>query len=332
MSEEQVTSAHALGRDLLTTRGVLPLVIETPQGHDITALLGEIRMLIETHLFRQGALLFRGFPIASRLEFESFVKALSPQLLDYDFGSTPRTQLGGKIYTSTEYPAHQSIPLHNEMAYTLDWPMKLWFFCAKAAEEGGYTPIADSREVLKRLDAGIKQRFLDKQVMYVRNYGNGLDLPWQTVFNTAERSAVEAYCREANIAFEWKDDNELRTWQVCQAIAVHPHTGELVWFNQAHLFHISNLEPRVRDALLAVVKEGDLPRNAYYGDGTPIESAVLDEIRAVYTSLTIEFPWQAGDVLMVDNMLVAHGRTPYKGERKILVAMAEPYSQATGSR
>lgn len=210
--------------------------------------------------------------------------------------------------------------------------MKIWFFCSKAAQERGYTPIADSREVFKRLDSRIRQRFIDKKVMYVRNYGNGLEVPWQTVFNTTDRAAVEAYCEKEHIAFEWKDDHELRTRQVCQAIAIHPHTGEQVWFNQAHLFHISNLDPVVRNVLLAVVKEEDLPRSAYYGEGTPIESAVLDEIRAVHTSLTVEFPWQEGDVLMLDNMLVAHGRTPYTGERKVLVAMAEAYSQLMGSR
>jgi hypothetical protein len=115
----------------------------------------------------------------------------------------------------------------------------------------------------------------------------------------------------------------LRTRQVCQAVAVHPLTRETVWFNQAHLFHVSNLEPAVRETLLSVVNEEDLPRQAFYGDGRPIETAVLDEIRDVYQCHAVQFPWQKGDVLMLDNMLAAHGRTPFKGPRKILVAMSE---------
>lgn len=162
--------------------------------------------------------------------------------------------------------------------------------------------------------------------MYVRNYGNGLDVPWQKVFNTRERSVVEAYCQKARIICEWKTDGELRTRQVCQATAIHPQTGDPVWFNQAHLFHISNLEPHILEALLIAVSEDELPRNVYYGDGTAIDRTELEVIREVYRSLTIQFPWQQGDVLLLDNMLAAHGRTSFAGPRKIVVAMAESYS------
>lgn len=247
-------------------------------------------------------------------------------LLSYEFGSTPRSKVEQGVYTSTEYPAHQWIPLHNEQAYTRQWPMRIWFYCQTAASEGGETPIADSREVYRRLDPAIRQRFINKELMYVRNYGNGLDVPWQQVFNTEDPTEVERYCRSQDIAWSWKEDGELRTHQVCQAIATHPRTGDTVWFNQAHLFHVSALEADVRDALLAVVDEEDLPRHVYYGDGSPIEDDILDEIRAVYDSVTVSFPWQQGDVLMLDNMLTAHGRAPFKGPRRVVVAMAQGHA------
>jgi len=157
-------------------------------------------------------------------------------------------------------------------------------------------------------------------VMYVRNYGAALDLSWQNVFQTEDRDEVEAYCRSAEIEFEWKSDDELRTRQVCQAIATHPDTGEQVWFNQAHLFHISSLGEQVRESLLAS-SAGEPPRNACYGDGSPIEDAALAEIRAAYDRETVVFPWQPRDVLLLDNMLAAHGRRPYRGARKIVVGM-----------
>jgi alpha-ketoglutarate-dependent taurine dioxygenase len=307
----------------LSADTVLPVVVGPMEERSVAEYRDVIVSTVSRHLSTVGGLLFRGFSVESVADFEVLVKMISPDLASYEFGSTPRSQVHNQIYTSTEYPPHQHIPLHNEQAYTTEWPMKIWFYCAQASPEGGSTPIADSREVYRHIPIRIRERFIEKGVMYVRNYGNGLDVPWTKVFNTTDRRVVERFCRAARIAYEWKPDGELRTRQVCQAVAVHPCTNETVWFNQAHLFHVSNLEPAVREALLSVVSEADLPRQACYGDGTTIETAVLDEIRDAYQCHAVRFPWQEGDVLMLDNMLVAHGRTPFKGPRKILVAMAE---------
>jgi alpha-ketoglutarate-dependent taurine dioxygenase len=110
-------------------------------------------------------------------------------------------------------------------------------------------------------------------------------------------------------------------------VSRHPRTGELVWFNHATFFHVSTLEPTLRDSMLAEFPEGELPANTYYGDGSPIEPEVLDHLRAAYHAETVSFPWQAGDLLLLDNMLVAHGRAPYAGPRQILVGMAEPTAE-----
>ena len=307
----------------LTSEGALPFLVTPMEDGRLDDYADAARHYAETLMPSCGGLLFRGLPIKSANDFESFIGVFTSSLVSYEFGSTPRSQVQGQLYTSTEYPPHQHIPLHNEQAYTREWPMKIWFYCGQAAEQGGYTPIADSREVYRRIPARIRERFAQKQIMYVRNYGNGLDVPWQKVFNSQDPAVVERYCRDNGIQYEWKEDGELRTRQVAQAIAVHPRTGETVWFNQAHLFHVSNLEPGVRDTLLEVVSEEDLPRNACYGDGSPIESDLLEEIRDVYRSLAVQFVWQPGDVMMLDNMLAAHGRTPFTGRRQILVAMAE---------
>lgn len=277
---------------------------------------------IKIHLIKYGGILFRNFDVKTLEEFEQFIKTISQaELLEYNYRSTPRTQVSGKIYTSTEYPPEQSIPLHNENAYSSNWPSKIWFFCVQPAEQGGETPIADSRKVFQLIDPAIRERFIQKKVMYVRNYGE-LDLPWQNVFQTTDRLEVENYCRTVGIEFEWRGSKSLRTRQVCQAVAKHPDTDEMVWFNQAHLFHISSLNSEVRKSLLSVFPEDELPRNAYYGDGSPIETSVLDEIREIYQQEAIMFPWHKKDILMLDNMLAAHGRMPFSGERKVLVGMS----------
>lgn len=321
-----ISSTNLIETELIKPGQLLPLVVQ-PTVDDINlADWGTgAREWIETQLLKHGGLLFRNFKVNGITGFEQFIEAISGQLIEYSYRSTPRSQVSGNIYTSTEYPAAQSIPLHNEMAYSLSWPRKIAFYCVKAAEMGGETPIADSRKVFQRIDPKIKEQFIQKQLVYVRNYGEGVDLQWENVFQTDKRSQVEAYCRQAGIEFEWRDGNHLRTRQVCQAVATHPKTGETVWFNQAHLFHVSSLNPEVRQSLLSAFKEENLPRNVYYGDGSAIEASVLDEIRQIYQQEAVIFPWQDEDVLMLDNMLTAHGRLPFFGQRKVVVGMAESF-------
>ena len=303
----------------------LPLVIK-PDAPDIdlTGWLENNREYIETELTRAGGILFRDFQMTSAGDFERFVNTSFSKLLEYKERSTPRTAIGKYVYTSTEYPAEQSIALHNEFSYAMSWPMRICFFCLEPSLTGGETPIADCRKVYQFLDPRIRDRFIEKQVMYARNYGLAIDLSWQTAFQTSDREEVERYCRNAPIDFEWLDGDRLRTRQVRRSVATHPKTGEPLWFNQAHLFHLSNLEQDVRESLLATFAPEDLPRNAYYGDGSAIGDAELDQVREAFRKATVLFPWQQGDVLLLDNMLVAHGRTTYTGNRQILVAMADP--------
>jgi alpha-ketoglutarate-dependent taurine dioxygenase len=286
-----------------------------------------IRQLVARCLHDHGAVLFRGFAPCGAAGFRNFAASFGHELLSYDFASTPRRRIADEVYSSTEYPNDQWIPQHNEQAYMLRWPMKIWFYCDDAPRQGGETPISNSRALWSRLDPAIRKRFVDRGLMYVRNYGGGLDLPWEQVFQTSERAVVEDFCRAERIICEWSADGNLRTRQICPALARHPVTGDIVWFNQAHLFHVSGLPEELREVLLAVVEEADLPRNVYYGDGSTIEAGALDEIRGVYAELMLRFTWQNGDLLMLDNMLTAHGRAPFDGPRRILVAMAEAHAE-----
>jgi alpha-ketoglutarate-dependent taurine dioxygenase len=302
----------------------LPLVVRPArEGVDLGVWAAANSDFIETYLLRNGAILFRDFGLATVEAFEQLIEAVSGPLLDYSYRSTPRHIVSGRIYSSTEYPSDQTIPLHNENSYTRNWPMKLSFFAEQVAEKGGETPIADCRRVYKALAPEIRECFGRNGLMYVRNYGTGLDLSWQEVFQTSNKAMVEDYCRRARMEFEWVGEHQLRTRQRAPVVETHPRTGELVWFNQAHLFHVSRLSAEVRDWLLAAYGEQNLPRNVYFADGSQIDAALLDEITQVYNDHSVVFPWCEGDVLMLDNMLTAHGRKPFVGKRKVVVGIAE---------
>jgi len=289
-----------------------------------------LRDIANNCIERAGGVLFTGFAVPSIDTFQQFAASFGAPLIGYEFASTPRSQVEGAVYTSTEYPPHRSIPLHNEQSYTREWPMRIWFHCALAARSGGATPIADSRAIYRALDPALVERFMRRELLYVRNFGQGLDLPWQQAFGTDVPRAVDALCAARGIECEWRKDDDgeplLRTRERCQAVATHPRTGDRVWFNQAHLFHLSALEEDMREALVDAVGLDNVPRNVYYGDGAPLEADALSQIRGVLDQQRIVFPWIAGDVVMLDNMLTAHARDPFEGPRKVVVAMAESYS------
>lgn len=272
---------------------------------------------LQTH----KALLLRNTRCLDAKAFEAALELLCPDRMPYEYASTPRSSVGDKVYTSTEYPAAQSIPMHNELAYAKFFPRALWFYCETPAKEGGATPIADSHKVFQALDPAIVKLFSEHGVKYVRNYNTGVDLTWQRAFGVQTRHEAEQACARLGLSFHWTGEDQLRTWQVCPATQQDSFTGETLWFNQAHLFHPSGLEPSVREALEEIFEPEGLPRTALYGNGEPIEDAVLEEIRGAYQTHRVPLEWEAGDIALLDNRCVAHGRDPFSGPRRVLVAM-----------
>jgi len=309
----------------------LPLVFDAPEGASGPAALQrfyeENLDLIEGKLLEHGAILFRGFGIGQQEIFQQTVRALPGRMLDYVDGNSPRTKLASGVYTSTEYPPEFFISMHNELSYSERFPARLFFCCVTAPQEGGETPLADSRSILARISPALADAFTRRGVKYIRNLhgGRGYGPSWQKTFETEDRKAIEDYCRDTGTHFEWKPDGGVRLWHVRPGIATHPKTGETVWFNQADQFHPSTHPPQVYESLKKLYKsrEDQMPQTATFGDGTPIEEGMLDEVRETIRKEIRSFPWQEGDLLMVDNMLVCHGRMPFKGPRKILVAMTD---------
>jgi alpha-ketoglutarate-dependent taurine dioxygenase len=308
----------------------LPLVIHaTSETQSLTGLFEKHRDEFEKKLIEHGALLFRGFDCNSTEDFDRVSNAYSPNRIAYTYRSTPRSAVADRIYTTTEYPSQHSIALHNENAYAREWPLQLMFGCLIPSLTDGATPLADMQKVTASIDPSVIDAFTHKKVMYVRHYGEDVDIPWQTVFQTEDKDEVAKFCDDHGIEHAWLDDGEiLQTRQICQGTAIHPILGKSVFFNQAHLFHVSNHGEELAEELISVFGADRLPRNAFFGDGSEIPGFMLDHIREAFKTHSRRFPWQSRDCLLIDNMQVAHGREPYTGPRKVLAALFNPHRES----
>jgi alpha-ketoglutarate-dependent taurine dioxygenase len=282
---------------------------------------GRDRILERLHA--SGAVLLRGFDVGGVDGFEAAVRALSGEPLAYTERSSPRTKLKGHIYTSTDYPPTEEIFFHNENSYQTSWPMTLFFHCVQPSRERGATPLSDVRQVLKAIDPSVREKFSRRGWMLVRNFDADFGLPWQEVFGTRDRDEVMRYCQANAINAEWKDNGRLRTTSVRNAIYRHPETKDEVWFNHAAFFHVSTLPLDAQEGLRELFADEDLPSNTYFGDSEPIPDDVMEHIRGAYRDAAVRFDYHEGDVLIVDNMLTAHGREPFTPPRQVVVAMTE---------
>lgn len=301
----------------------LPLVL-SPKTKNIDLLdwAEKNKNLLDELLLKHGGILFRGFENFSVDDFQDFIGRVAGQTLEYHERSSPRTKVSGNIYTSTEYPPNKEIPLHNENSYQKKFPSRIFFFCETPSEIGGETPIADCRRVLGRLEKSLVESFSKRNWMLIRNFNRGFGLKWQSVFQTEDRLAVEKHCRENDISFIWEPPDILQTQVIRKAIHHHPQTDEPIWFNHGVFFHASSIEPGMRQALKEVFDDKQLPSNTFWGDGEIFPEETIETVRQAYKEETVKFKWQKNDLLMLDNMLVAHGRATFTGNRRILVGMS----------
>lgn len=307
----------------LPSGATLPAVVTPAAATDVDVVrwAGEHRAEVQARLRAHGAVLFRGFEVRDEGRFQDLASAVCGSLYAEN-GEHDRATVSPNVYTPVFYPPDKQLLWHNENSFNHAWPGKICFGCVQPAAQGGETPLVDSRAVAATVDRDIFRRFLEKRVMYIRNYVPGLGLHWSKVFRTEDPRQVEAIAAREGMTTEWTETG-LKTAAVRPAIVRHPETGEIVWFTQALHWHPVCLDPDARDVLLANFGPEGLPRDCRFGDGSPIEDSILHELRAMYRELEVAFPWQRGDFIVVDNLLTAHARNPYVGERRLLVALGD---------
>ena len=285
--------------------------------------LASVRPRLIEALHEYGAVYIRGLKIADVEDFAAIRDALMTVRTPYREKATPRSRLGDEVFSSTDLPPSQPIRMHNENSYTLTFPGLLMFGCLVAPPEGGATPVADCRKVLAELPERLVDKMRRVGWRLDRSYSDRISTSWQTAFGTERRDEVERYCREQLISFAWRE-NALRTSQLRPGLIEHPVTGAAVWFNHLMFWNEWALDPLVRETLVDEFGADALPFNTAFGDGEPLTQGELDVIERAYDSATVRRPWEPGDLLLVDNVLTAHGRDPFRGERRIVVAMGDP--------
>lgn len=321
------------------TDGPLPLLVEPVDvslraPHAFAGWLADNEAAIRGALLHYGGVLLRGFAIGDADDFAQLAERFPTFELGYAGGATPRAAIKGKVFEASRILSHRHIMLHQEMAYLPHYPSKLAFFCRKTAAEGGETVIGDMRRLTSLLPRRLRDEIAARGVKHTRNFRTpellgGRENPafnhrtWQQAFYTEDRAEAEAACRAQGLSYAWLDDGSLSVVHSTPGFLDHPVTGDRIWFN-----HIASqvIHPRwMLDDFPAfhAVYGDDLPRptDTRYGDGGRIADEDFELIHDLLDEITVAFPWQDGDIMILDNILTAHGRAPFSGERDVQVML-----------
>lgn len=303
-----------------------------------------------------GALLFRGFCIPDSSTFEQIALALDARLAQQYPGTSTRSRVAGRVFTATDLPSYYPIPQHAEMSYMPTPPRKVFFFCQVAPGEGGETPLSDLRKVWSDLSGPLREKVERRGIKHIRVHGSPLEKRafrlfggrrWSDVFDTKDPAQAESAARAQGHAVSWLPDGSMKLENTLPGFRVHPQHRTVAWHNQAQVYHpggvlleyehIVAYQQTLRSKLVNLVLKlvnalrrqfGDPEHydlNATYGDGTPIERSELEEIVNTTWRHLACFRWLPGDLLVVDNYSVSHGRLPFRGKRQILVALTDSY-------
>jgi alpha-ketoglutarate-dependent taurine dioxygenase len=295
-----------------------------PTAAELQDLLATEQLSVRAHLASHGAILFRGYGLENAQQFAHCMAALGMEPFSYAGGDSPRTAIADGVSTSTDYPATASISLHHEMSYLPCWPTYLAFFAELAPVANGQTSLAISADVTAAIDPAVMDRFQARGLKYVRNFNPDLAFgkSWQETYGTDDRDEVISLVEGQHSLACWLENGTLRVETVCAALIAVDGQDQPIWFNQAEQWHPSALSPQVRQQFAAMLGGDRMPHDCTFGDGSQIELEDLRSVRRTMARAKLLFDWQAGDLLILDNRLMMHGREPFAGQRRILAYLA----------
>jgi alpha-ketoglutarate-dependent taurine dioxygenase len=302
--------------------GRTPLLRVDPTA-DAPGWAAQHRDALRAAVAQHGAVLVRGLGLRDAAETAAVFQRLGTSLMTEREAFAERQNYSDGVYSSSKWPANQPMCMHHELSYTFEVPSLMLFACLTAPTSGGVTGVADSTAVLNALPPDLVQRFAREGWMLVRNYNDEIGASYADSFGTDDRAAIEAYCRANAIEFEWQPNGGLRTRQRRHAVVRHPVTGQACWFNQIAFLNEWTMDPEVHEYLVEVYGADGLPFTTCFANGDAVGEDVVELLNQVYEANTLREPWQAGDLMLVDNIRMAHSREPYQGDRLVLVGMTD---------
>jgi len=311
---------------LLPSEKTLPLTVKNNQKITLEHVIKENKEEVDSKLREYGAIVFKDFGVNAISQFETVSELLCDNLYT-QYGDLPPTSGSKKVYAATPYPPEKTIYFHNEASHTPTFPSKQLFLCVKAARQGGGLCIVDGREVLRKLPKEIVEEFAEKKLMYYRNFIPYVDVKWQDFFGTTDKNELESICKKDSLEFEWKKGDIFSTRRKAPAIIKHPITNELTWFNQIQLHHPGMMDDEIYKVFRRSYEEINFPRYVCFGDGSAIPQETLSTISNVLKQESATIQAKDGDIIYLDNLLVAHCRMPYQGDREVRVALGDPMSE-----
>lgn len=303
--------------------GMIP-VLETEQANvPLPELVASVRRVLDDELSASGGVVLRGLPIIGKPAFESLLAQLGYPSHGYRGGIAVRKRDPGLALEASSEDHRITLSPHNEMAYLPAYPRRIFFFCDVAARQGGEVPVNDIRETVKGIPADVLKEFRERGIRYHRSLprvSSDHEMGWVDTFGTDDRTRVEEHMTASGYDYTWTDSGGLRYSYRWSAFVPHPDTGEELWFNQVTELHCSYW--RAHPGFRPDLPDEDYPATTTYGDGTAIDGDLISFLRGALWRTTRAVRMRKGDVLVLDNQVLQHGRFAYEGTRRHFVGLA----------
>jgi alpha-ketoglutarate-dependent taurine dioxygenase len=256
------------------------------------------------NLFKSyGVLLFRGFE-NSVDTFTEFTKSLSKDFRDYTGGVLNRRVINGDATVLSVNDFNEEIKLHGEMYYQPDIPLMVWFFCAHPAEQDGETILCDGRQFFNELSSPLKKIFINKKLKYLGHLNKEA---WQKRYKTDDLAVVVQTCKRKNLLMQINEDESIDLQYICPAI---------------HLSRCGKYQTFINSLLPAKHR---YKNRLCFDDDSEITDDIVSELNEIAEKITTEISWNKGDILMVDNTRIMHGRRAFSdNQRDIYLRLCSP--------